>query len=262
MLDIYRPLRKKIACRRINKGVKAHASTGLTPQILCTCKAINQEATAILYGENTFQFRLNVIHPPWDYNVTKKEVHRYLDQEVHAKLLYCKNEKADSALFRCDLAVFLRQVGQLNAASLKKLKIIRQEKAWQYHELQETGWTIAMVARLLKCHTPAVTQIKICLTSVLWDEFENGPFQLVEDEVENNTRTLDMWDSDDESDWDYPFDARLSASENEQEALFNGIGYLVEKVPSLKQLRVTGFNKSHRVYQKIQKLQAWVSNRP
>ena len=260
MLDIYRPQSKKTACRRINKGVKAHASTGLTPQILCTCKDINQEATAILYSENTFQFRLNVIRLPWDFNVSKKEVLRYLDQEVRPKLLYCKNEKADSALFRSDLAVFLRQIGQLNAASLKKLKIIRQEKVWQYSELQETGWTIAMVAQLLKCHTPAVSQIKLCLTSVLWDEFENGPFELVEDEVENHTRP-DMWDSDDESDWDYPLHERLSASEQEQEALFNAIGFLIEKVSSLKQLRITGFHKSHRIYPKIQKLQAWVSNR-
>lgn len=260
MLDIYRPRKKKAACRRINRGLKAHASTGLTPQILCACKAINREATAIRYGGNTFQFRTSGILPPWDFNVTKKEVRRYLDQEVYPKLLYCENRRPNSALFNSTLAVFLRQIGPLNATNLKKLKFIRRAKAWYQSGLKETGWTIALVTRLLKCLTPAVSQIKFCLTSIPWDEFESGPFELTKDKGEH-TRPLAMWDSDGASDLDYPLNEELKASLQEQEVMFTAIKYLAEEVSSLKQLRVTGFNKSHQVYQKVQRLQASIDDR-
>ena len=254
VLDIYQPQRGKIGCRRFNGGVKAHASTGLTPQILCTCKTINQEATAILYGQNTFQFRLSCVSPPWDYDPTKKEVRRYLDEQVHPKVLYCKDGKADSAPFGCSLAMFLRRIGQLNAASLKKLRFVREEKTWQYADVHEAGWAIALFARLLKCLTPAVSQIKVCLTSIVWDDFEIGPFELVEDETEHHT------DSDDEDDGrlDYPLSEWDPIFRGKQEALYTAIKYLAEQLFSLKQLRVTGVHQGDADYQRIQKLQTWV----
>ena len=94
----------------------------LYPAILSTCKSVHGEATAILYGDNTFKcwiHHYSYFEPnEWDFDVAEqwKMVFKYDDKNrggLDSRLLLRK------AAFFC----FLNRIGPRNAASLKAIAV-------------------------------------------------------------------------------------------------------------------------------------------
>ena len=164
-----------------------------------------------------------------------------------------------SHLSGSNLAVFLRQIGQHNAADLRRLEVVVARTSLPGDAGQSERWTtIHLVTQLLKVHAPRFQRIKFCRDLVNWDEFENGPFE----PVKNGTSNLPSWK--------YLFPSTFgSASSNQvrdlsrlwdHEIFYRATEDLVKEIPWLEELRVTGMEKDDPNYQKIQELQESVNN--
>lgn len=194
-LEIYCTDKLKSACMRVGKSIEIRTSTGLTPQILCTCRTIHQEATPMLYYANIFQFQLQDSSRLWENNTERKLMLESLCQKLYHNTVESWSAMSSKALIRSDLAVFLRQIGRQNAANLKRLKFLRNEDSPSSFDAKQAGWAIEVVAQLLKCYAPGVRQIKICCVPIPqfefigrriyihWDDFEYGPFEPTDNDL-------------------------------------------------------------------------------
>lgn len=154
-------------------------SIGLTPQILRTCKAIYREATPMLYSENIFQFQ-----PRRDYDLMDdgfpKDNLEALCREFHPNpAVPLIGRQFETPIFSI-LAVFLRQIGQRNAASLKMLMFFT-EKQYYTSYAQKAGRAIKVVTQLLKYHVPGLGQVAICRGLSNWDKFQHDHWELLDE---------------------------------------------------------------------------------
>ncbi|CAD6578744.1 MAG: hypothetical protein ASARMPRED_008826 [Alectoria sarmentosa] len=174
--------RGMVTTSRPTGGRSGHCTgTGLTPQILRTCKAINREATPMLYGENVFLFQL---------------------EESLEGFMHCHN--IPRAVKDSILATFLRQVGQQNAATLKKLALIT-DKADMHVYAQRA-------------------QIMICRGLDGWIEIDTGPSELFDD----GYSSLDRPDP--------------AVCQEEQEAMQEAVADMVREITWLEHLSFAGFD--------------------
>lgn len=231
------------------------ASIGLTPQILRVCKAIHRDATPILYGENVFQFRLKEGQTPSNRGSTGLNDFESFCRELRQDPMGRWIDEAPDALRDSTFAVFLRKIGQRNAASIKKLKFVEEEAHKRAYD-QQAGRPIQAITHLLKSHVPDVRQVKICRGCDHWDGFEDGPFKPVDFEPErlvSSCRVISCWD-------ELP-DLVPDVRRGEQEAMYKATADLVREITWLKQLSVTGFDEDDPAYQKLEDLQTLVKTR-
>ena len=277
-LEIYCTRNKKTACRRVCRSIDICTSRGLTPQIQCTCRIINQEATPILYRGNVFQFQLRDTYRPWEDDTTERFRLESLYQSLYHNNVESWIEKASEARIRSDFAVFLRQIGRQKAASVRRLKFLKNKDTLTSPKAQQAGWAIEVVTQLLKCYAPGVRQIKICHVPVPefgfierevyvhWDEFEYGPFE----PSPNYLETLEgmrlppaLWDSDDAHPSLFsllkfrPNSVRLE----EEKAIYQAIIDMVQEITWLTNLRVTGLDGDDQIRRRVDDLQTLVKNR-
>lgn len=276
-LEIYCTDKLKSACMRVGKSIEIRTSTGLTPQILCTCRTIHQEATPMLYYANIFQFQLQDSSRLWENNTERKLMLESLCQKLYHNTVESWSAMSSKALIRSDLAVFLRQIGRQNAANLKRLKFLRNEDSPSSFDAKQAGWAIEVVAQLLKCYAPGVRQIKICCVPIPqfefigrriyihWDDFEYGPFEPTDNDLkplEDTGLQPALWDLDDENslhDLSFrPGSVRLE----EEKAIYQAISDMVQELTWLNHLRVTGLDEDDQTRRKVEDLQTLVKNRP
>lgn len=234
----------------------------LAPQILRTCKAIHQEATAILYGENVFYFgfrktdSIGVSYPERD---TLEALCQGLyqnaaepwDGEVHG-------------VFRCsEFAAFLLQIGQQNTASLKRLRF-DVERASDNVGARRAGSAIQAITQVFKYHVPGLRQVKICRDVGgcrdvrSWDEFETGPSMPAYDILKNRGKESSNNNQPDFKAWR---DSLLPETPIQEEAMYTAVRDMVQEIPWLKQLSFAGFDEKDSTHQKMKELQALVKTR-
>ncbi|KAL9062218.1 MAG: hypothetical protein Q9161_009835 [Pseudevernia consocians] len=135
-------------------------NTGLTPQILRTCKAVYREATPMLYSENIFQFQ-----PREDDALLldgfAKDNLKVLCREFYPNPEVHLTETPLTTPIYSILAVFLRQIGQQNAASLKTLMFFTGIANFSAYA-QDAGQSIEVVTQILKFHVPGLGQLVVC----------------------------------------------------------------------------------------------------
>ena len=221
---------------------------GLTPQILRVCKTVHRDATPILYGENVFQFQLIKRQISWNPVTTGLDDSKNLCRELPQNSMGRWNDEAPDFSHDSTFAVFLREIGQQNAASVKNLKFVEKKVDNRAHA-QQAGQAIQATTQLLKSHAPGVCQVKIGLGRDHWDGFEEGPFKPV-----IFTSTLVCLKGL------FPDYVRTIHPE-EQETMYKGMADMVREITWLKQLSVTGFDKDDPAYQKLQDLQTLVKTR-
>lgn len=251
---------KTIASKRT--GSSNCASIGPTPQILRTCKAIHREATPILYSGNVFQFYL-----------------RRGDAKSHPGYKGW-NETPTDALNSIIFAIFLRQIGQQNAASLKRLKFFVPEVYARTHT-QLAGCAIQVFTQLLKCHVPGVRQVKICRGLVDQDQYEKEPAKLVDDGLEgfgendsdHTTKSqaqmfapkqTEMVSNDadfDDQGTDGHYHPPSAVRREEQEAMYKATADMVQEITWLDQLSFAGFDQDVPAFEKMKQLEALVKVR-
>lgn len=163
---------KAIAINRTGCHSGVFSSTGLAPQILRTCKAINREATPMLYGENIFRFQ-PIKDDVFRHERFAKEKLEASCRELYSNPVALWTEGAASIPNHPTFAVLLRQIGLQNATSLKKLMFVTRE-AYHSKSTQEAGQAIQMVTQLLKAHTPGLRWVAICRGLNSWDKLEHG----------------------------------------------------------------------------------------
>lgn len=163
---------KAIAINRTGCHSGVFSSTGLAPQILRTCKAINREATPMLYGENIFRFQ-PIKDDVFRHERFAKEKLEASCRELYSNPVALWTEGAASIPNHPTFAVLLRQIGLQNATSLKKLMFVTRE-AYHSKSTQEAGQAIQMVTQLLKAHTPGLRWVAICRGLSSWDKLEHG----------------------------------------------------------------------------------------
>ena len=249
---------KKITCKQISSGSNACARIGLTPQTLRICKTIHQEAAPILYSINLFQFRIGEAPLSSEPNILRQERLEYLRRKLYQDPAELWGVNDQESLICSPFAVFLRQIGQRNAASLKRLKFVGGINGrWADPMGQQAGAGIEVFTQLLKYHVPGARQVKICRGPDQWDEFEDGIFEPVEDVLEDEAASPVLWDI-------FPgcVPPLLSARPDEQNVMCRAIEELVENVTWLKRLSVTGFGHDSPASRKIEELEAIVKARP
>ena len=274
---------KKIACKQIKSSGNACARIGLTPQILRICKSIHQEAAPILYSMNLFQFKPGKSLLSSKPNMLRQERLEYLRRKLYQDPAELWGVNDHESLICSPFAVFLRQIGQRNAASLKRLKFVGGINGRGIDPMgQQAGAGIEVFTQLLKYHVPGARQVKICRGPDQWDEFEDGIFE-VEDgilEVEDGILEVEHMLEDEAVSpalWDILEDEAVSpalwymctgcvpslhlARPDEQIVMCRAIEELVEKVTWLKRLSVTGFGHDSPVSRKIEELEAIVKAR-
>ncbi len=220
---------------------EADASIGLTPQILRACKAIYQEAIQILYRENLFSFSIACRHEQDKLESFCREL--YLNPAGY--------------LERCPFAMFLRQIGQKNAASLRRLRFVGGG-SWHFDYSSTMFWAFQEITRLLKHRAPGVCQVKICRDVTYREELEDGSFELNKGS-EFSIGWTKMWGSEDGGEDGHRPHAMIRR--REQEAMYKAIEEMVEEITWLKDLTVTGFEKKDPARPKIENLQAMVKSR-
>ena len=251
------------------------ASIGLTPQILCTCKAVHREATSILYKGNIFHFQLNQISlMP---GLSEQNNFKASCQELYRNPVECWDDGSRSALNASSFAIFLRQIGQQNAASCRKLRFVAQNVHTDL-DAHIIGSSIQLVTRLLECHVPGVRQVKISYNGDHWDRFESAHLEMFgkgsesfESQGNNNSHPKKsahedsplptFWDFDEESQ-DELTNPLLDVRGKEQVATYRATFHMVQMIPWLKHLSVVGFDKDLPAYQKMKDLETLVRTRP
>ena len=224
-----------------------------------------------MYDENLFQFQLRDSYWPWENKTTRKDRLESLCQELYHDTVEVWIEKAFEARIRSDLAVFLRQIGRQKAATVKRLKFLKNENTCTSPEAKQAGWAIEVVTQLLKCYAPGVRQIKICRVAipvfglkredcVHWDVFENGPFEA----NHHGLKTLEgmrlsppLWGPDD-AEHDLKRYRPDSVRLEEEEAVHQAVLDMVQEITWLNYLRVTG---DDGIRLKVEDLQTLVKNR-
>ena len=227
---------KAVAIKRTGRHKGVFTSTCLAPQILRTCKAINREATPILYGENTFRFQ-PIKDEVFRYERFAKGILEALCRALSPNPVALWTQGAARIPAHATFAVLLRQIGQQNAASLKKLMFITRE-AYYKKSTQEAGQTIQMVTQLLKARTPRLRWVAICRGVDSWDKHEDAPM---------GSRGLSEIDEEEDG---IPRIFRRK----EQEAIHKAVADLVQEVTWLKQLSFAGFDKDVPAYEKMKEL--------
>ena len=247
---------KKIACKQLSSSGNACARIGLTPQTLRICKTIHQEAAPILYSINLFQFQLGESLLSSKPNILRQERLEYLRRKLYQDPAELWGVNDHESLICSPFAVFLRQIGQRNAASLKRLKFVGGINGrWIDPMGQQAGAGIEVFTQLLKHHVPGVRQVKICRGPDQWDEFEDGIFG-VEDVLEDEAVSPAPWDI-----FTGCVPSLHLARPDEQSVMCEAIEELVEKVTWLKRLSVTGFGHGSPASRKIEELEAIVKAR-
>ena len=228
-------------CKRVGN------SNDLTPQILRTCRNIHKEATPILYYENIFHFKLRYSNRPWENNATGKLRLETLCQELYHKTVESWREEPSKSPIYSDLAIFLRQIGRQNAASVRRLQL----SIYEYHrtcsDAKQSGWPMEVVTQLLKYHALNIRQIKIC-------HFINPDSE----ELRHKFWWSQVIDGPGVPTDDRPDLVRLE----EAKALCQAIAGMVQEITWLKHLRITGFEGEGQHRQVMEDLQTLVNKRP
>ena len=259
---------RNIECKRTGSSDRPCVSIGLTPQVLSTCRDIHLEATPILYSRNLFHFYFDDmcrIYDKWARDTTGKYRLETWCRELYHHTDEIWVEDPPGAMTQFTLAVFMRQIGRQNAASLSRLKVIIQRtqapSPFLWRDTEDIS-TIDMIRQLLKHHAPGVRHLKIyCIPSYRydgdrrnhWDDFEDGPFETTSDGLKPS------WDER------FPLNPRLgprSPVDYKAEKVFcQAIADMAQEITWLKQLRIAGFDEDGPNRQRVEDLRALLNDR-
>ena len=259
---------RNIECKRAVSSDRLCVSLGLTPQVLSTCREIHLEATSILYARNLFHFYFNDVccmYKKWERDTAGKYRLEISCRELYHNSDEVRFKNASRAVTQSTLAVFMRQIGRQNAASLNRLKVViprSQAPSPFLSRATEAAWTIDMTTQLLKHHAPRVRRLKIYFISGYrydgdcrnhWDDFEDGPFDTTSDGLKPS--------------WDERFPLKPCLAPRSpfvyevEKIICQAIADMVQEITWLKQLRIAGFEEDDPHRQGIEDLQALVKNR-
>ena len=238
----------------------------LAPQTIRTCKAIHQEATAILYGENVFYFwfgRINSI----GISYPGRDTLEALCQGLYQNAAETWGDESYDVLKYSEFAPFLLQIGQHNTGSLKRLRF-DVHTAWEYADAPKAGWTMQAVTQLLKYHVPGLRQVKVCcsIRGCLyirgWDEFERGPFIPAYDILKDRGKKSSHNNEPDLEAYRGLLPKALQIVRQEQEeVMYKAVRGMIQEITWLKQLSFAGFDEKESTHWKMKGLHALVKAR-
>ena len=126
----------------------------------------------MLYGDNIFRFQPKKDDVFWHEHFAKENL-AALCQGLYSNPKVLWTEGAAIIPNHSIFALLLRQIGQQNAASLKKLMFFTKE-GFHSKGTQKAGQAIRIATQLIKGHAPGVRWVAICRGLDSWDGLEHA----------------------------------------------------------------------------------------
>ncbi|KAI4219226.1 MAG: hypothetical protein LQ349_008418 [Xanthoria aureola] len=168
----------------------------LFPEILATCRTVHEEATPILYQDNTFSFGTNRLNLEFDdlprnsKKICQNLMSYQIDEDDYDDAVGSKPAipytKIPSPIKKSTLAAFLRRIGPDNASLIRSLHLTCSNP-------YQAADDIILATHLCVFHTPGLQKLTLSVYTkegIYWDESPdwyhpdscspfwcNGPFE-------------------------------------------------------------------------------------